>query len=82
MPLYEYTCLDCDTHFETRRSFEQANEPAPCPSCAGTETHKQFATIALLGNGTSSSASSSMAEPVEPGQFGCGCGMGGCGCQL
>ena len=35
MPIYEYRCGKCGHEFELRRSFSQAEEPAPCPKCGG-----------------------------------------------
>lgn len=32
MPIYEFLCDDCG-HFEERRSFEEAGDPAACPDC-------------------------------------------------
>lgn len=36
MPLYEYSCLSCDTRFEARRSADEAGSPTSCPACGGT----------------------------------------------
>ncbi|MBE9501791.1 MAG: zinc ribbon domain-containing protein [Chloroflexi bacterium] len=33
MPIYEYSCPNCNQKFELRRSFSQADEAALCPSC-------------------------------------------------
>ena len=33
MPIYEYRCAACGNDFEMTRSFSQASEPAPCPTC-------------------------------------------------
>lgn len=33
MPIYEYLCPSCNSKFELRRSFSQADEAASCPSC-------------------------------------------------
>ncbi len=53
MPIYEYTCLDCESKFEKFvRSF---NAPAEvqCPHCGGTHTKKGWSLFgARSGGGT------------------------------
>jgi putative FmdB family regulatory protein len=34
MPVYEFLCGGCGP-FEQRRSFSEAGDPPPCPSCGG-----------------------------------------------
>jgi len=36
MPIYEYTCSDCELTFELMRPFREADKEASCPRC-----HKQ-----------------------------------------
>ncbi len=33
MPIYEYTCADCDLTFELMRPFSEADKEASCPRC-------------------------------------------------
>ena len=33
MPIYEYTCPDCEIKFELIRPLSQSNEAATCPKC-------------------------------------------------
>ncbi|MBI2906742.1 MAG: zinc ribbon domain-containing protein [Chloroflexi bacterium] len=33
MPLYEYSCPDCQQKFELLRSFQESDREALCPSC-------------------------------------------------
>ncbi len=33
MPIYEYTCPDCEIKFELIRPLSQSNEAATCPTC-------------------------------------------------
>jgi len=41
MPLYEYRCPDCTTHFELRRSISQIDAPTECPRCNGANSVRQ-----------------------------------------
>jgi len=48
MPIYEYTCLDCETQFEKLvRSMTQTVE-VHCPECGGTHVRKGWS---LFGTG-------------------------------
>ncbi len=40
MPIYEYTCSDCYTAFETL--VFSADEPVECPKCESNEVVKQI----------------------------------------
>ena len=40
MPIYEYTCKDCDTRFEALRSFSKADEVIDCENCKGVNTYR------------------------------------------
>ncbi len=33
MPIYEYTCPDCDITFELMKPFSEADKDASCPRC-------------------------------------------------
>lgn len=68
MPLYEYTCEDCQERAELLIMGEQ--EPV-CPKCGGNRLHKEFSTFATQGDGTGADAAASHAH--SPG---CGCCMG------
>jgi putative FmdB family regulatory protein len=51
MPIYEYSCQDCETHFEKLvRSMASAPE-IKCPACGGTHVKKGWSLF-----GTSSQA--------------------------
>ncbi|MFU8826354.1 MAG: FmdB family zinc ribbon protein [Brevefilum sp.] len=36
MPIYEYTCQDCQTNFEIIRRMQDADAPLTCEHCQGT----------------------------------------------
>ena len=66
--MYEYACMECESHFEELvRSAEQA---VTCPECGKGNVLKQISTFAVTG------ASS---QPSFGGGGG-GCCGGGCGC--
>lgn len=68
MPIYEYACMRCESHFEELvRSAEQA---VTCPECGAGKVVKQLSAFAVHG------ASS---QPSFGGGGGC-CG-GSCGCS-
>ena len=72
MPIYEYACMECESHFEELvRSGEQA---VLCPDCGGANVLKQLSTFAVHG----SAVKSSVGGPSAGGAGGC-CG-GSCGC--
>jgi putative FmdB family regulatory protein len=71
MPIYEYACMECESHFdELVRSSEQA---VTCPECGGGNVLKQLSTFAVHGSPKPSLASA-------PRASGGGCCGGSCGC--
>jgi putative FmdB family regulatory protein len=68
MPMYEYACMECESHFEELvRSAEQA---VVCPECGAGNVLKQLSTFAVSG---------ASAGPASAGGGG-GCCGGSCGC--
>lgn len=71
MPIYEYACMECETHFEELvRSSDQA---VTCPECGAAKVLKQLSTFAVHGTSGKPSVSS-------PTGGGGGCCGGACGC--
>jgi putative FmdB family regulatory protein len=67
MPIYEYACMECESHFEELvRNAEQA---VACPDCGAGKVLKQLSSFAVAGVA---------AQRAESGGGGC-CG-GSCGC--
>ena len=65
MPIYDYVCMNCESHFE---ELVGMSDPDPnCPDCGNRKVAKQF--------------SRSFAAHGAAGQpsFGGGCCGGGCG---
>jgi putative FmdB family regulatory protein len=75
MPIYEYLCNDCDTHFE--KIVINKQQEIACPKCASKKASIQLSVFATAnGGGNGASAKSS----VPSGGGGSCCG-GGCGCH-
>ena len=66
MPIYEYACMACESHFEELvRNAEQA---VSCPDCGAGNVLKQFSSFAVAGVSS------------QPKLGGGGCCGGSCGC--
>ena len=71
MPIYDYTCQDCDTKFEELIRNAQDEAGVRCSSCGSTRVERQMSSFAMgKGRSASSSASSSSRS---------GCSGGSCG---
>ena len=66
MPIYEYVCMECESHFE---ELVRNGEQPDCPDCASANVRKQFSVFAAHGT----------AEQPSYGSGG-GCCGGSCGC--
>ena len=72
MPVYEYACMECESHFEELvRNGEQA---VACPECGAGKVLKQFSTFAIHG-----AAKPALSESSGRSARG-GCCGGSCGC--
>ena len=67
MPIYEYVCMECESHFE--ELVRSADQKVECPDCSAEKVVKQFSVFAAHGTA---------AQPSFGGGGGC-CG-GSCGC--
>jgi putative FmdB family regulatory protein len=78
MPIYEYICEDCDTHFE--KIVINKQQEIACPKCASKKASIQLSVFATSsGSANGSSAKSSTSSGGNTGG-GC-CGGGSCGCH-
>lgn len=77
MPWYDYQCTDCDTVFEEKRAYSQANDPAVCPKCFSRRTDKMLVRANVIG--VSTKAAEIPVPMSRPAAGGCGCGACGCG---
>ncbi|MGO8673974.1 MAG: FmdB family zinc ribbon protein [Capsulimonadaceae bacterium] len=71
MPLYEYTCRECDTDFEMLTSAGKRDSVAACPSCGADKVLRKIslAANAVIKSGKSGGSS----EPYSCGSSSC-CG--------
>jgi putative FmdB family regulatory protein len=69
VPIYEYVCMECESHFE---ELVRGEEQVACPDCAATSVSRQFSSFAVHG------VTKSVAKVASGGGGGC-CG-GSCGC--
>jgi putative FmdB family regulatory protein len=70
MPIYEFVCMKCESHFEELLRVDEA-DPA-CPDCGGAKVARQFSVFASHGTAEQPSFGGSSG--------GGGCCGGGCGC--
>jgi putative FmdB family regulatory protein len=66
VPIYEYVCMECESHFE---ELVRGEEQICCPDCQASNVRRQLSTFAALGTATTPSFGSSG-----------GCCGGSCGC--
>jgi putative FmdB family regulatory protein len=71
MPIYEYACMECESHFE---ELVRASDEAPsCPECGASKVLKQLSVFATHGPPRE--------LPSFRGSSGGGCCGGSCGCS-
>jgi putative FmdB family regulatory protein len=70
MPIYEYTCDDCQVDFEL---LVRGTEQPECPTCGSAKLSKQFSVPAAHVSG------SSQLPVCSPPMTGGGCGLPQCG---
>ncbi len=84
MPIYEYTCPDCQTSFEKRVSMSARQSPQDCPTCSGQARRIEISRFAVggagagAGGGFDGSALSDFSAASGGGPGGACCG-GVCG---
>src|SRR2546429_2604032 len=75
MPIYEYICEDCQTHFE--KIVLNKQQEISCPKCASKRNAIQLSVFSA-GNGSANGALAKSSSGFSGGGGGC-CG-GGWGC--
>jgi putative FmdB family regulatory protein len=69
MPIYEYVCMECESHFE---ELVRNGQEVSCPDCDASNVRKQLSVFAATV-GTAE-------QPSFGGPSGGGCCGGSCGC--
>ena len=70
MPIYEYVCMQCESHFE---ELVRNGEEPPCPDCGASNVRRQLSVFASVG----ASEQPTFRGPTGGGG---GCCGGSCGC--
>jgi putative FmdB family regulatory protein len=70
VPIYEYVCMQCESHFE---ELVRNGERPDCPECGAADVRKQLSVF------SAHASSSSTAFDSAP-RSGGGCCGGSCGC--
>ena len=69
MPIYEYVCMECESHFEELVRMHDTG--TSCSDCGASNVRKQFSAFATHGTAE---------QPSYGGSAGGGCCGGSCGC--
>ena len=71
MPIYEYVCMKCESHFE---ELVRNGEDPDCPECSSANVRRQLSVFATKGE---------VPAPIFRGPTGGGggCCGGSCGCH-
>ena len=59
MPIYEYTCQNCQAHIEIIRSIKDADAPLTCENCQGKHLIRQISLFNATSGGRSIAGGSS-----------------------
>ena len=68
MPIYEYVCMQCESHFE---ELVRIDDHPPCPDCGSEKVARQLSVFTAHG---------SAPQPSFGVGGGGGCCGGSCGC--
>jgi putative FmdB family regulatory protein len=74
MPIYEYVCMSCESHFE---ELVRQDETPPCPDCGSEHAKRQFSAFAAHGLTKAPSSFGSTGGGSSSGCCGGSCGCGG-----
>ena len=58
MPLYEYSCDNCQCRFELLRSFGQVDGPTECPQCHQGDCRRLLSLFAAISTDSDGAVSS------------------------
>jgi putative FmdB family regulatory protein len=69
MPIYEYVCMECESHFE---ELVRNGEAVYCPDCEASNVRKQLSVFAAVGAAEQSFGGTSPRGGCCGGSCGCG----------
>src|SRR2546427_11905288 len=75
MPIYEYICEDCQTHFE--KIVLNKTQEIACPKCAGKRNAIQLSVFSAANGSSNGSTAKSFGGSSSGGGRCCGGGCGG-----
>jgi putative FmdB family regulatory protein len=75
MPIYEYACMECESHFE--ELVRSSGQAVTCPECGAAKVLRQLSTFAVHGVGARAGSETSSLSGRSSGG---GCCGGSCGC--
>lgn len=52
MPIYEYTCRECNSRFEKLRPLSKADAPIACACCGSDATTRAISLFAAVSRGS------------------------------
>ncbi len=52
MPIYEYRCESCESHFEVLQRIGEDKKDLRCPQCGHERVEKQFSAFATSSGGS------------------------------
>lgn len=67
MPIYVYTCPECEIEIEEMRPFAEADAPMWCPVC-GAECRRGLSLFAGVGGQAEPQAVTPSGQPIAPGE--------------
>ncbi len=69
MPIYEYRCERCESHFDVLQRGDEEKKDLRCPKCGHEKVEKQFSAFATTGGSSGISASSRSSSSCGSGGF-------------
>ncbi len=78
MPIFEYTCKDCNSHYDVLHKSKENKDDVVCPKCKSKNHVKLFSSFsAVVSSGSSGGCESGSCGMPPSVRAGCGNGMCG-----
>ena len=69
MPIYEYRCESCESHFDVLQRVGEEKKDLRCPKCGHEKVEKQFSAFATSGGSSGVSTASRSTSSCGSGGF-------------